>query len=127
MDYKFRGWDVIGHKWVYGDFVHNKKVTRIGLKPRVMVGGYEVAPESVGLLLDIIDKNQKPIFVGDILRIYDKINDDESLSEVIFHQGVACIKSTIDFTDIRFFLLNEEEYEIEVVGNAYHDKELLEG
>ena len=46
---KFRGWDATGQKgWVYGDLVHNQKVTKEGLEPRVMVGGYEVIPESVG-------------------------------------------------------------------------------
>lgn len=121
---KYRGWDVIGGKWVYGDLVHNQKVTRTGLEPRVMVGGYEVAPESVGLLLDIIDKNQKPIFIGDIIRIYDKDTDDEFLSEVIFHQGAACIKSDFDHTALRFFLV-VEGYEIEVIGNAYQNDDVL--
>ena len=50
MEYKFRGFDATGQKgWVYGDLVHNQKVTRTGLEPRVMVGGYEVVSESVGL------------------------------------------------------------------------------
>lgn len=46
----FRGFDAIGKKGlVYGDLVHNQKVTVDGLEPRVMVGGYEVVPESVGI------------------------------------------------------------------------------
>ena len=49
-EYVFRGYDAVGDKgWVYGDLVHNKKVTKTGLEDRVMVGGYEVVPESVGL------------------------------------------------------------------------------
>lgn len=48
-DVKFRGWDIVGGKgWVYGDLVHNQKVTREGLEPRTMVGGYEVDPDTVG-------------------------------------------------------------------------------
>lgn len=51
-EYKFRGWDAVGKKgWVFGDLVHNKKVTKTGLEDRVMVGGYEVVPESVGIRL----------------------------------------------------------------------------
>ena len=45
---KFRGKDVFTDAWRYGDLVHNQKVTTTGLEPRVMVGGYEVDPETVG-------------------------------------------------------------------------------
>lgn len=66
--YNFRGFDAIGKKgWVYGDLVHNQKVSETGLEARVMVGGYEVFPDSVGLYTGLSDGCGKPIFEGDVL------------------------------------------------------------
>ena len=65
----FRGFDIIGHKWVYGDLVHNKKVTQTGLEDRVMVGGYEVAPESVGILVGRTDDMGENLYEGDVCSI----------------------------------------------------------
>lgn len=63
MEYVFRGFDAVGKKgWVYGDLVHDKKITVTGWEDRVKVGGYEVVPESVGLWTGLKDKNGVKIF-----------------------------------------------------------------
>lgn len=71
MEYRFRGYDVMGRKgWVYGDLTHNKKVLKVNpyLIDRVMVGGYEVYPESVGMASGMLDESGREVFVGDIVR-----------------------------------------------------------
>ena len=68
---KFRGKDATGRKgWVYGDLVHYQRVTKTGLEPRVMVGGYEVIPESVGQFTDLRDVNYTDIYEGDFLNVF---------------------------------------------------------
>ncbi len=77
--WKFRGWDVMGRKgWVYGDLVHNHGISSdptVDIYPRVMVGGYEVYPESVGLFSGHKDCNGKEIYDGDLVRDgYGRVN-----------------------------------------------------
>ena len=78
MEYKFRGFDAVGKKgWVYGDLAHNKKVTKTGLEDRVMVGGYEVVPESVGICTGMKDDYGEMLYEGDIcnVAIYGRIEN----------------------------------------------------
>ena len=129
MEYKFRGWDAIGDKgWVYGDLVHDKKVTVTGLEDRVKVGGYEVVPESVGLCTGMNDKNDNEIYEGDIVRIYDCDSDEHSDEVVEFAHGVFGVENWTHkyLTSLSFFINGGSEYSIEVIGNVYQNKELLD-
>ena len=135
--YKFRGWDATGQRgWVYGDLTHTKKVLKEEpfLEDRVMVGGYEVVPETVGLASGIFDKNGKEIFVGDIIRIYDNEYDNFSDSKVLFKYGVIGVPNHFEtLTTLSFFfsfregkqIENEDnEYVVEVIGNVFEGKDL---
>ena len=117
MIWKFRGFDAVGQKgWVYGDLVHNIKITADKDIPRVMVGGYEVFGESVGLFTGLKDFNNIDIYEGDIIRI-----EKSKLYLVEFSEA--------SFNLIRLFkfpLCIFESQKMEVIGNMFQNKELLQ-
>jgi len=117
--YLFRGYDCVGNKgWVYGDLVHNQKVTKQGLEPRVMVGGYEVDPESVGLDSGLKDLNHKDIFEGDILSV--KYNGKHLFNAtVLWHKKYAGF--LMDEGDEDCYSPIPYETEIEVIGSVYEN------
>lgn len=120
MEYKFRGFDAVGQKgWVYGDLVHNQKVTRTGLEPRAMVGSYEVVPESVGLCSGLKDLAGNDIYLGDIVR-WSK-NRKKYL--VVFRSGMF-YASVEEFNKgvyggFPLWVLCEEEQPCKVIGNIF--------
>lgn len=125
-EYKFRGYDKVGDKgWVYGDLTHNKKVTKTGLEPRVMVAGYEVDPESVGICLNIEDKEGVILYEGDIVAIDEdvarmfKIEEHGTIHYTFgaFYFGDTSRRATVDF-----ICSCCQVFRGKVIGNVYEQK-----
>ena len=110
---KFRGVDVFSGKIVYGDLVHNKKVTKDGLEDRVMVGGYEVSEDSVGQYTGCDDKNSEPIYEKD--KVSSIIHGKKIVGRVVYGYTIFgygfSIRCVIDGF-FQYFMLNNE-WEIE--------------
>lgn len=133
-EYKYKGWDATGQKgWVYGDLVRNQKVTQTGLEPRVMVGGYEVVPESVGIAIGMTDKEGTEIYEGDIIHIffYDGSGDDF----IVGYNSRLCCYGIMELEMYRDTVLGVGEFEFnnhllksyrnealifKVIGNIYN-------
>ena len=118
-DWTFRGYDAVGQKgWVYGDLTHDKKVLKDEpfLDDRVMVGGYEVVPESVSMCTGIEDKDGTMIYGGDIVRVS--------------YNGKDLFDATIVWIYAGFYMDDEDERcyspipknNVKVIGNVYEER-----
>ena len=124
---KFRGFDAIGNKgWVYGDLVHSQRVTVTGLRPRVMVAGYEVIPETIGQFTGLTDINGKEIYEGDVLHFDDHNyrmvwldNTGEFAALKIEH---SMLNPPVNYCVVSFWCKKD----LKIIGNIYDDPELIE-
>ena len=115
MEYIFRGFDAVGKKgWVYGDLVHDKKVTLTGLEDRVKVGGYEVDPDSVGQFTGKYDIHQKEVYEGDVVVV--RIHGGENTFAVVTYNDEMSA-FLYDVSGEGSFCMSGE---CEVIGNKYH-------
>lgn len=106
----FRGWDAVGDKgWVYGDLVHDKKVTLTDLEDRVKVGGYEVVPESVGICTGLKDESGKNIYEKDIVQ-FRKFGDDFKESDYV--AAVAYKNGAFNISKYKSF---------RIIGNVFNN------
>lgn len=126
----FRGFDRIGNKgWVYGDLVHNMKVTIDGLEPRTMVAGYEVYPESVGQFTGMEDCKFQKIFEGDILLDDEDYMLDNDGNQVYQHLPVVYDEKKVLFglawCNAVYGLYDCKEKHLHVIGNRFEHPELI--
>lgn len=118
---KFRGMSING-EWHYGNLsIVNKKIDMVdkGCYISNSVGmpfAYQVRCETIGEFTGLLDKNNKEIFEGDIIKGRDSdgaINETYKPTVVVFHGGMFCCEYW--HRDI------DSKANIEVIGNYYEN------
>lgn len=125
----FRGKRVDNEEWVYGF------LTRMWGKYHIIDENnenvaYEIIPGTVGQYTGVKDKNGEKVFEGDIVR-YETIarNGYDGIYKVVFEDRNGCGYFGIAYSNIEtcFFCYSTPASQMEVIGNIYDNKEILEG
>lgn len=107
---KFRAWDEDSQKMNGNVEIYIDKDKTIEVRPK---DNKTIVMQSTGL----VDENGKEIFEGDVALIYG-----EKISKVFYSQGSFCVDILNGGTPLHGF----SPKQLEVIGNVWENKELLE-
>lgn len=134
----FRGKSSIANEWVYGSLVKVGNESHIAGFDEVDLDGHHIRycsdrpvftkQGTIGQFIGLCDKNMKEIFEDDILRTYD----GERYFNIVVKWNeeamafMACYPGGDQFPLSWLSDFLSRMHEIEVIGNIYDNKELLE-
>lgn len=138
--FKFRGKRLDNNEWYYGSylFLHNADKfdwngTRHSTNEDVHYiidendVNYAINPKTVGQCTGLKDKNGKLIYEGDILGgTYENLDIfycPQCMQFELHCKGYGCMSCN---GDVHWSEVVEDNNELEVIGNIYENKELLE-
>lgn len=116
---KFRGKDKLSGEWYYGNLYDRDTLGRTHISAPFRTC-YRIDPNTVGEFTGLYDRTYKEIYEGDIVKVTSEAIT--YMARVIFMGGCFCLIArdkgrTFDGLDTE---------EIEIVGNAHDNPELLE-
>lgn len=139
----FRGKDAVNGEWYYGDLVRSRINGQCFIHTYnadgIYIRAFEVIPETVGQYTGMKDDKGSAIYEGDIIVKRDKTFGTKLTGVVVYDSEFACFFINYEKYGIKVssnFVKSEDyndgyctvkcEYEYNVIGNVYDNKELLE-
>lgn len=128
-EYKFRGKTKATGEWVYGDLLHVDN--RMCIIPNINVddidvGKLEVDPETVGQYTELPDRNNEPLFEGDIIKsIYTSKLYFIAWGDNKDRQPAGFVKIPINHYTSNIELSYIDARAFEKIGNRWDNPELL--
>ena len=127
-EYKFRGKDLL-EKWRYGDLVQEKWKSKLNANEKAFMikkdkTAHTVLAETIGQYTGLKDKRGKEIYEGDI--VVDR--EDGVIGQIIWNKEEASFYFSILYDNGTYEeeRLNDWVSVLEVIGNIYDNKNLLE-
>lgn len=132
---KFRGKRKYNGDWVYGDLRHQK------VGDFYEIDGWTVNEDTIGQFTGLYDKNDAPIYEGDVLEIIkflfsEEDNPETQVGDVFWYNGAFCIReiySSDGYNEINNVLAelcySDGTYnswaECKIIGNIHDNPELI--
>ena len=125
----FRGKRLDNGEWVVGHLCEN--YLRVGdtcICCTVELRFYPVYPDTVGQYTGLGDKNGKPIFEGDIIKIPDDYDEFGMNAGEVYEVYFCCggFRLKPKYSKSRGYYL-EDDKTVEVIGNIHDNPEMLNG
>ena len=120
QDIKFRGCEINGNEFFYGDLIHDGDHTFILTDDKEKI---EVDPDTVGQFTGFYDCNSKPIYKDDIIQ---NLLFPEVVRRIGWCHGcwVLVYKEQDDDPNILFDVLRK--FPLKIIGNVFDNAEILE-
>ena len=126
--YLFRGKRLDNGKWVQGDLLCDREgaPSHVRFWGKLGIDCADINPATIGQCTGLKDKNGELIFDGDIIRRRYGVDNEESANYVIIYADDASYAGLEIDGDPRLLSLNNSDVSIEIIGNVYDNRDLLE-